>query len=186
MYLCPSNPLSAVSQRELDLHLPQGVKYGTGVFKELPSGHQCSRTICTVSVTLLFIYLYFASQFARLHHVSTNCFDKLQWSPRASCANTTLNLYLVSMEPWKSTHMWLWLSVETWVSFSGGFIYLFIYLGPLPLSLYFSVTISVLRNSHRLSVPRRGDQLSVLPFLVCKQTPRPPFPRGQHIHRHAH
>lgn len=91
MYLCPNDPLSAVSQRELDLHLPQGEKYGTGAFKELSSGNQCSRTICTVSAALLFIYLYFASQLARLYHVSTNCFDKLQWFPRASFANTILN-----------------------------------------------------------------------------------------------
>ena len=127
MYLCPSDPLSAVLQRELDLHLPQGEKYGTGVFKELPSGHQCSRTICTVSVTLLFIYLYFASQFARLHHVSTNCSDKLQWSPRASCANTILNSLLSFRGALKVyTHVAVNFCINLGVIFRR--IYLFIYL----------------------------------------------------------
>lgn len=43
---------------------------------------------------LSFIYLYFILQLSRLSLMSTNCFDKLQWFPCASFANTVLNSLL--------------------------------------------------------------------------------------------
>lgn len=133
---------------------------------------------------LSFISLYFALQLSRLYLMSTNCFDKLQWFPCASFANTVLN----SLPSFNGA-----LRVYAHVAVTSGrnlgchfqvILFLFACIATVPLPLCHNLGFKERSQAERTRV--RWPVVCAVLSHLCKQTPRPPFPGRRHIRRHAH